>query len=1201
MDTSRQEAFRKLREPCVELSSVGLKFRGHQVGSSDVLKALRSVYNPLEELADKHALDEKLAEYAFFPLAHIFNESKRAPVNVLELAINCLHILVAKGWKARLSPQMGKQLVILLTLIVGGIPDSAKNQSVQTSSVELEVAGFNCLFSIFDVLSGPVAEQTVYHEIGTATVVDQTVYLLLEGVVSIRSDELCISAAKALQALYRRVTDRVVLASIMPRTVSALTKVLKPTTQTRRSHKLITTCLDILSDMLKAVLNDRANSQLPEEFTQPQAADEKLVLDESWLKATATQIKLALTQVIQLRRHGREEVQERLLSLCIMVIEDCPTTLYDAVPVLVETIVVLSRLDEGQVPNSAYSSLKHLATTYPTVLDSLKDSLHTWLTAFPRTMQSNDETAKQWAIEQITAAFQVLSDIQSSSDLLTNNLTAGLCDSVAVIVSQATSALQPLNPELTSPQALDVIGPGKAPATFSSVLLDHKSQQQTLKDLQNMITRLNLSSSGSDITQLIVNRIHHEQGNSVIAPLWLATTFLNSTTRLMSSFDEFISFDHLEPSRPYGSRANMVEELYYISLPILNEPLADGTSDWRVQALALEAVALQAEELREVFRPELMDALYPVLQLLASNNQALQRHAMTCLNILTRACNYPDTSTMIVENVDYLVNSVALKLNTFDVSPYPPQVLLMMVKLCGARLVPYLDDLVDSIFGILELYHGYPKLVELMFRTLATIVEETTKTPSILAIENGNDGNAIDHLKRKYQGLCISTLAEDLARRKAKRLEKNESTGVDEGHLSHPKRPWAEEREEKAEKDVPASDPLSDVLEKEDSDEPLPPPREPDDAERPLSKTHSLLLHIIKSLPSHLSSPSPYLRRSLLSILIDVVPVLAADENSFLPLINDLWPAIISKINLPSSFNTPSSSSTALIGETSPKDRQRHNAGIDDFDSKEETFVTTTACKAVETMFKSAGDFMASRVETEYPRWERLYNRVWEKVHQDTDKIIERQTQQLIRDSSSSTSTSIRISSDGQSPGSGALARPAFGFAFIQSLSLTKAGSASGSRAFTPHHTLWRALISLFLTLLSHVRLPLPVGDRICHILGEWIAKYAGPTYYFSRTVTASGDNKGASAQGGVNGTETDIESESESIERVIQAMETWNPDLTWFIFQQQDARFRDGLEAKRDGGKGAHIRTRAQRDSQPEPLKTVAFAVGRVRFAEAF
>ena len=95
---------------------------------------------------------------------------------------------------------------------------------------ELVTAGFNCFSAIFNALGGPAADRTVYHEVGTATIVDQAVYVLLEGVGDDRSDNLRLAAGKALQALYYRITDRVVLASIMPRTVSALTKVLKPTT-----------------------------------------------------------------------------------------------------------------------------------------------------------------------------------------------------------------------------------------------------------------------------------------------------------------------------------------------------------------------------------------------------------------------------------------------------------------------------------------------------------------------------------------------------------------------------------------------------------------------------------------------------------------------------------------------------------------------------------------------------------------------------------------------------------------------------------------------------------------------------------------------------------------------------------------------------------------------------------------------------------
>ncbi|KAB8259807.1 armadillo-type protein [Aspergillus pseudonomiae] len=1121
MEYSRQEAFKKLRDPCVELSSVGLRYRGHQASPNDVFRALKPVQSVLKELSSKGSLDEKLAEYAFFPLSHIFNESQRISANCLELAVDCLRILVADGWRQRLSPQMGKQLMILLTLIIGGPPSKANsNQQTQSKPAELSIAGFDCLSAIFDVMEGPVAQRTIYNEIGTATVVDQTVYVLLEGILDTTSDDLCVSAAKALQALYYRITDRVVLASVMPRTVSTLTKVIKPTTQVRRSYKLLSACIKVLTHMLKVVLNDQVASVAPEKPAQSQESGDGLVLDESWLKATTTQIKLALANVIQVRRHDRPEVQESLLELCSMVVEDCRSTLQESLPLVVETMVVLSETSDDESPNNAYTILMHLATAYAEVLDALKNSLHAWITAFPRTMQSNDETSKQWALKQIATAFQILSQIQSGSDILTTGLASGLCDSVSAAINHSNNALQPWNPETSGSQTLEVLHHGNQSRSFPPVLLEHRSQQQTLKDLQSMILRLNRSESGSNITRLIINRVHQETGNS-IAPFWLALEFLKSGSQL-TSLDEFISSDFIEPSSLFSTRANMIEELYYISLPVLSESLPDESKDWRVSALALEVIALQAQQLREEFRPELMDALYPVLQLLSSPNPNLQRHAMVCLNVLTEACNYESTGTMVIENVDYLVNSVALKLNTFDVSPYPPQVLFMMVKLCGVRLIPYLDDLVDSIFGILDMYHGYPKLVEMMFKTLAAIVEEGTKSPSFLAIGDGTDSNRAGHRKKQHKRLQISTLAKDLKNRKAKRARHLDDFPDADEHVSHPERPWTT----KPDKPVEPEEDIEALLNKvtEESDEPLPAPREPEDQEKPLSKSHNLLLHIIKSIPSHLSSPSPYLRRSLLSILTQVSPILSGHENSFLPIINEVWPSVAARISLPSSF-TSSSSSTALMAREDSNNGPK-NRPDDEFNFKEEIYVTTTACQAIESMCKSAGDFMATRIETEFPRWERLYRRVWETVRQDAEKAIQRRA----RSQATNEKTDILLS---------------LSLGLSQSLSLNTAGGPSGTRAFTPHHSLWRALLSLFITLLTHVRLPLSMGDQICEFLAAWIARFAGPDYYSSSSSSSKQEIPSS------------LRPEIDTVNNAIEAMEIWNVDLTWFIFQQQKAQVR--------------------------------------------
>jgi hypothetical protein len=82
----------------------------------------------------------------------------------------------------------------------------------------------------------------------------------------------------------------------------------------------------------------------------------------------------------------------------------------------------------------------------------------------------------------------------------------------------------------------------------------------------------------------------------------------------------------------------------------------------------------------------------------------------------------------------------------------------------------------------------------------------------------------------------------------------------------------------------------------------------------------------------------------------------------------------------------------------------------------------------------------------------------------------------------------------------------------------------------------------LFLTVLSHVRLPLEMGDRICEVLGGWVALFVGPDYYFR-------SEEARRAGGQVD----------ESVETAIRAMEVWNEDLTWFIFMRHRVKAGSG------------------------------------------
>ncbi|EEP75914.1 predicted protein [Uncinocarpus reesii 1704] len=733
-------------------------------------------------------------------------------------------------------------------------------------------------------------------------------------------------------------------------------------------------------------------------------------------------------------------------------------------------------------------------------------------------------------------------------------MATSLTESVATAIKSSSKTPQLLPP---APNAsLDIVlGDITGSQSFQPVLIDHRSQEGTLSELHSMIKRLREMDSSLSLTKSMMGRLYGSSGETAAAPFWITLSLLKERSANIMSMSDILDIDTLMPE---ASQASLIEELYSISLPILTELPTANPEEWRVPALALEAVALQAQQLAETFRPELIDVLYPVLQLMGSSNPSLQNHAMTCLNIMTRACGYSDTSTMLIDNVDYLVNSVGMKFNTFDISPQAPQVLLMMIRLCGASLIPYLDDLIGSIFSILDAFHGYPKLVELLFAVLGAIIDESAKSPTILAITSDAQVDTKIDGQPRYKPRTISDIVVEFKRRRKRRAE-HDSHEADNSEVlePHPKRPW---------KGILGREAGEEAGEADESQTNQSPPQG-DDEDKALSKPHNLLISILKSIPPHLSSPSPHLRRSLLTILSRAMAVLAPDENSFLPLVNDIWPSVSARITLAPSLASNTSTSLAL---TNP--HPRAPSGLDEMNIQEQAYVIVASCQTIDAMCRGAGDFMSSRVEHDFPKWKQIYTKCWQRVKHDADLAFERHQQHQRRldqarrrendpnktisqiehltitqtsSTNETTTTSTISSSSTPSLPRGPPPLPHF-----------------ASKSFTPHHNIWSALTSLFTTILVHVRLPLDVGDDICQCLGRWIPSFY-PNYYFTYSWKDTQCSPADDAQT-TRKTRPDSSSSEVDIDATIRAMDAWNADLTWLIFARGRAKSADN---RQEGG----------------------------------
>ena len=998
-----------------------------------VSQALERYYAVLNEEAVTQNLDEKLAEYAFFPLTHIFNESQRLSSRCLELAVLSLQILASQGWREKMSSEMGKQLLILLTLLAGGSPSQTQSEP---PSDDLKVAAFSCIGTLVTLLGASKQSKSIFQDVlGSRNIVDQLVYLLLGALSDDVSDRVQLAASNAVLQVEEQIGNRLVLASLLPRTVSTLTKVLRPSTQHRRTYKVLEANLTLLRFTLQRVLNDQVALASPDtQESEVILRDEGGIpqaLDSSWLKATSAQVKIALINVVKLRRHERTEVKRALARLCVMVLEECSESLAECASVMLETLLSLST-DAGM--EDIISDLKFLLTSKPLLVDDLKENLQRWMVSLPRLMRANDDRPRLAALAQISGGFQLLSSLGGTSGIIQQSLPTALIDSVVgAMQPQDQKSIAIISEPASSISQLLTTKNGNVQNRFRTIVLGQQAQQGSLVELQSMLATLGALDQAPSIARTIIDTVASAEGEQKLAAMWLALKLLACISH--DAISNFVTvsdtYSELSIQKPF-----LVSDLYSFTLPLLveddhDEPLTDARL--QLQALALECLVLQAEQLGMSYRPELMESLYPVLALLGSQNGSLQQHAMTALDLLARACQYSSVTDMLVDNVDYLVNSIALKLNSSNLAPQAPQVLLMMVRLCGARLIPYLDDLIGSIFVALDDFHGYPKLVEILFEVLSAIVDEGAKQPT-LAITEGKE--APKHRKTDQQSSELDDILGDLTARKDRRQrivdeDRNQVT-------SAPQHPWSDKVDgPQHERGSPDAEPLVE----DDENEAMPVTNTSEEKERPLSKSHQLLLSIGQATTPHLSSPSPKVRHTLLNLLDRIAPLLAKDENSFLPLINSIWPTLTAR----------------LFGEV----------GTDG--AGEAAFNVCAAAHTIASLCEGAGDFMASRIEDIFPQLQALWKGTLTRVEENRSRTLKR----------------TAAAQAGKDPSASI------------DLQLIKAHSTDLQTSIAPRHLLavnrttdanmLDALVTLFSSILNYVRITDENGDAILFMLSPII------------------------------------------------------------------------------------------------------------------
>ncbi|KAI5207075.1 ARM repeat-containing protein [Aureobasidium subglaciale] len=830
----------------------------------------------------------------------------------MEACLRCLTILILEGWKkSNIDQSLSGQLLIFLTLTCD---TSGKTVPTGLATDELRAAGFQCMQALFQSLSTTLAGKTSL--VGTTNVpsLGHAVSVILEGIVNGESFQVQLAAADALQALVACIDDLDVLSSFLPGIVSSWTKALTPNTKGRRHWKVLVAGLHVIESLLRVLLSDKVVKQLSTK-TEEKALEKMATkdrkntrLDESWIKATAAQLKVAIANINRLRTHERQDVQEAVLDFNLTLLSECSHALADSCALAAETVLLLMQTES----NAAYrDKIATLAQKNSAITDLLSTVFRNEQISLVRIMQSNDDQAKERSLGKLFGAYTILAGTEVDMSMISRMLGNGLKDSVTAILQQSVernAKTARVTPVTISDMSLQT---SQRSLNFTSPLAEYKSQEVMLSYVRRKLKSLKGAQSSPPLASNLMPALRTSDKTTQVAIFWLVLQDLGNNHDDVDGFmNDMLVGDLYSKDQSVSLR----EQLYSFSLEVLEN---DESVDWRLKSLALEAVALHAQRLGAEFKDELVDALYPILHHLGSESGYVRNHAMTCLNIVADSCGYSDAGELIVSNVDYLVNAVALKLNAFDVSPQGPQVLLMMVRLAGPSLLPYLEDTLESIFAALEDYHGYTSLVELLFAVLRAMAEEGVKSP-LLAIMSEAETAKKDSTRWKPSDLTqLIEIIQGLSKKPVDELAPPTSLLDPEENTSN-----------------------DDQLNEPESTE-LPPPS---------PKTYSLLLKITQLTQHYLTSSSPSLRTSLFSLLRTTIPALAKHENSFLPLINTLWPEVTSRL----------------------------------FD--EEVFVVAGSLDVVAMMCEYAGSFMRTRIDSLWPELLSLHRRLTREIRSGMSK-----------------------------------------------------------------------------------------------------------------------------------------------------------------------------------------------------------------------
>lgn len=894
--------FGKIKPVCVKLV---------EGGNENLLIELKEILiKDKEESFGYYSISPNVGDYIFYPISTILNQElatrnlnsphdfSTSKSNARVAMIQIVDYLIVNSWVPhnRFKELIGHLLPVILYLI------KQVGECQQASDL---------LYTII------VYEDFYTEDIKKLTMLSEIIQILLKDVGM---------NIKGLKKIMDSISDEQ-LSRVFPGIVSAVVNYYQRNT----TYEVTCELLDILRMAIIKVFNDEALGLklTSKDLNHLDDGDVGFTLDsgdfrnESWLKATSTQLKLSLVSLFKKmfsRKIIKTQVFDSVLKFTRDLLYHCYWSLFDILSVHLDNLSLVNYCrfypDTGKLPMEVQKELLSEIPFFVHLKDDSKtttfvrNKLNDLIDKAPLIMNSFDEERILKYFISLKTHLSIIHD----DDIILNVLQA---IKKALSVSNENESLHNLNDLLRNTQNPtgiaqnptdevdeDIINPEdnklddiKLPPYVNASNIK-KFQYRDTTSKQLTLTNWTMKSEETRIIPDIHKSVELELTEFVVflndlindkvsllnnfiddeMSLWIANNLFNE----IFDINEFLDFgdqtndeDDEEIAYLLGNQCqDIIESVELDKLTTITTRASETISnnkEIQKMGIAIDTMGklsniLPKDEFKENFLINYLYSLFESLTVPAVENFSKN-------TLLKIASNYYDSSmeTLIMDNLTYLVDSISLKLSSNDLKPSLTRILLIILKISGKELIRnnLLSDLIDQLFILIDSYHGYGVLMEGFFMVFNEVINNIRQ---LYLLEK-----FIDIPSSLYRPWGMTTVEQlkDLLDESKKLIDPFEYD-KDKEYFRKPDTPFSEiDGDSDDEEEEPEQDPEGDKDSEDKWDCVIP--------KDIYFQAQRVFIYGMKLL----SHPSPSLKNYIINCLINVYPILTTNYPLLLPLISN--------------------------------------------------------------------------------------------------------------------------------------------------------------------------------------------------------------------------------------------------------------------------------------------------------------------------